>query len=257
MWQTVKTRHGARQMKWYGDYDGSIPLIAYLPAGGRDAGDFDPVATYLTEAGIPCLSVQHTGAGESHIDLEEPTFHDIANDLADALEAVVRGAVIPIGHAFGNRIVRCMAVNRPDLVKRLILLAAGGKVPGSEEAIKAMMSWGNANTDAERLTLLRTAFFSEGNDAAPWMTGNSAKATKINGKAASRTPVEDWWHGGEAEMLIIQGAEDQIAPPANGHDLKASFPDRVKVVDIEKAAHALTHEQPGKIAEAIIDFVKS
>jgi pimeloyl-ACP methyl ester carboxylesterase len=34
-----------------------------------------------------------------------------------------------VGHAFGSRVARCLAADRPELVRRVVLPAAGGLVP--------------------------------------------------------------------------------------------------------------------------------
>ena len=56
-------------------------------------------------------------------------------------------------------------------------------------------------------------------------------------------------------MLVVQGADDKIAPPENGHRLKARWPERVEVVDVPDAGHAILNEQPGVVADTIIDFL--
>jgi pimeloyl-ACP methyl ester carboxylesterase len=47
-----------------------------------------------------------------------------------------------------------------------------------------------------------------------------------------------------------------MAPPANGHALKETLGDRVQLIDLADAGHALLPEQPEAIAEAIIAFLR-
>jgi pimeloyl-ACP methyl ester carboxylesterase len=54
---------------------------------------------------------------------------------------------------------------------------------------------------------------------------------------------------------VIQGLQDQIAPPENGRMLKAEPPDRVELIELDGAAHALLPEQPAKIASAVTVFL--
>ena len=52
---------------------------------------------------------------------------DLAADVAGVIESL--GLETPLdvlGHAFGNRVVRMLATNRPDLVRSVTLVAAGG-----------------------------------------------------------------------------------------------------------------------------------
>jgi hypothetical protein len=48
------------------------------------------------------------------------------------------------------------------------------------------------------------------------------------------TPLEDWWTGGTAAMLVVQVRDDIAAPPGNGHALRATVGDRAQVIDIAK-----------------------
>jgi pimeloyl-ACP methyl ester carboxylesterase len=55
---------------------------------------------------------------------------------------------------------------------------------------------------------------------------------------------------------VIQGLQDTVAPPENGHMMKAEMGDRVELIDIEGAGHAMFPEQPEKIADAIVMFAR-
>ena len=56
---------------------------------------------------------------------------------------------------------------------------------------------------------------------------------------------------------MIQGKEDRCALPKNGYLLKEEYGDRITVIDIENAAHALLPEQPEVIAETVIKYLKN
>jgi pimeloyl-ACP methyl ester carboxylesterase len=56
--------------------------------------------------------------------------------------------------------------------------------------------------------------------------------------------------------LVIQGLQDTVAPPENGLMMKAEMGDRVVLIDIDGAGHAMLPEQPEKIAEAIVVFAR-
>ena len=57
-------------------------------------------------------------------------------------------------------------------------------------------------------------------------------------------------------MCVIQGLDDSTAVPENGYVLKEQLGERVRVVDIPNAGHALLPEQPAAIASEIIVFLK-
>ena len=74
--------------------------------------------------------------------------------------------------------------------------------------------------------------------------------------ATSRNvPLEYWWSAGTAPLLVIQGLDDIVAPPANGHALRDQLGERVQVVDIPRAGHFVIVEQPAPVAAAVNDFI--
>ena len=56
-------------------------------------------------------------------------------------------------------------------------------------------------------------------------------------------------------MLIVQGVDDKTAPPENGHRMKAEFGDRITLIDLEAAGHAMGLEKPQETAAAILGFL--
>jgi pimeloyl-ACP methyl ester carboxylesterase len=62
-----------------------------------------------------------------------------------------------------------------------------------------------------------------------------------------------WVSGGKAPMLIIQGADDVAATVANGVYMEKEYPDRVTLVVVPEAGHAMLAEKP----EFIADLIKS
>ena len=56
--------------------------------------------------------------------------------------------------------------------------------------------------------------------------------------------------------MILQGAEDQIAPPENGAVLKKELGERATLVNVPGAAHLLPIEQPETAASYMIRFVQ-
>jgi pimeloyl-ACP methyl ester carboxylesterase len=54
---------------------------------------------------------------------------------------------------------------------------------------------------------------------------------------------------------VLQGLDDIIAPPANGHTLRDQLGERVQVVDIPRAGHFVIVEQPDLVAAAVTKFI--
>jgi pimeloyl-ACP methyl ester carboxylesterase len=237
-------------------HDVEGPLIVMLPSGGRGADDFSHLACELAKAGWKTAAVNPRGTGNSKGSLENLTLHDYAKDVSGIIKDLADAPAVVLGHAWGNRVARCLAADCPDEVRCVILLAAGGKVPMALEVIKAMQGLRRGRSGPEALWALKTAFFADASDPTAWLTGFWPESARANRIAAEATPLDDWWSGGQAPVLVIQGKEDRCALPENGHLLKQEFGGRITVFDIENAAHALLPEQPDRIAEIIINYLK-
>jgi pimeloyl-ACP methyl ester carboxylesterase len=110
--------------------------------------------------------------------------------------------------------------------------------------------------EAERLDAIRAAFFAPSSDPTVWRDGWWQSGAAAQAGANRATPREDWWEAGSTPLLVIQGLDDRMAPPANGHALKETLGDRAQLVDLPDAGHALLPEQPEAIAKAIIPFLR-
>jgi pimeloyl-ACP methyl ester carboxylesterase len=251
--QYAKTSDGARLA--YGIFGESGDAVVLVPSLGRGGRDFAELASALVENGYRAVTVDPRGVGESTGPITDLTMHDLAADVASVIESMGGEPVHAVGHAFGNRVVRCLATDRPELVRTVTLLAAGGMVEPAAAIREAGLRCFQLHLpDAERLDAVQAAFFSPGNDASVWRQGWWPEAAVIQGRANFATPVEEWWEAGSVPLLVVQGLDDATAPVANGYALKEQLGDRVKLVDIADAGHALLPEQPEEIKRAILAF---
>lgn len=237
---------------------GEGPPVLMLASLGRGASDFELLARTLAASGFRALAVDPRGVGESSGSLENLTLHDLAADAAAVIEQLGPGPAHVVGHAFGQRVARCVAVDFPHLVRTVTILAAGGAVHPEPEVQRSLLNCFDLSLpDDQRIKHIRVAFFADGNDPRVWEGGWWPEAARAQGAAVRATPTEDWWLGGSAPTLVIQGLEDRTAPPANGRLLRDEAPDRVRLVELEHAGHALLPEQPDRISELVIGFLRA
>ncbi len=232
------------------------PLIVMYPGNGRGAEDFDDLADALYEAGWRSAAINPRGAAGSIGPLEDITLHAYTGDIAAVIKDLDGFPAVVLGHAFGNRVARCFAVDYPEMVRCLVLLAAGGKLPMAPEVKAAIGKLRQGLSTDEIRAAFKIAYFAKASNPDAWLTGVWPKSMRANRIAGQSTPLEEWWSGGEAPTLVIQGKEDRCALPQNGYLLKNEFGDRITVMDIENASHALLPEQPELIAEIIINYLK-
>ena len=238
---------------------GSGAPVVLLANAGCSTGYFDHLASVLVTGGFQTISINMRGAGGSRGSLDGATLHDLAGDVAGVITAIGCGPAHLVGHAFGNRIARCLAVDQPPLVRSVTLLAAGGLIAPPTGPIgthfrnptQAKMN------GSDCVTVLGARWLSPASDPKVLEQVECWPAVSIAHLATSRNiPLEYWWSAGTAPLLVIQGLDDAAAPPANGHALREQFRERVRVVDLPHAGHFLLLEQPEAVARAVSEFLQ-
>lgn len=253
----VAGRHGAIDVRTFGAPRGLT--VVMIPSLGRGAGDFEMLARAVAASGFHAACPEPRGFAASAPYGAQTDLGDLAEDIADVIAATAAGRpAVVLGHAFGNRVARMCAALRPDLVRAVVLLAAGGKVAMAPEIEQALLASFDLDLpDAVRMKAVATAFFAPGNDATVWRDGWRRDIAEAQIAASERTPVDAWWQAGAAPVLVVQPKQDVLAPAENAEKLRAAAPDRVRVVYVENAGHALLPEQPAAVAGAVISFLRS
>ena len=159
-------------------------------------------------------------------------------------------------HAFGNRVARMTATDFPHLVERVVLLAAGGLVPPAPEHAAVLRRVFDVElSDEEHLAAVARAFFAPGNDASVWFDGWNGVVAAVQAQATAAQPVGHWWGAGGKDVLVVQPADDVMAVPENGERLVEVDPDRIRMVTVTDAGHALLPEQPDAVADAVLEWI--
>ncbi len=236
--------------------EGKGPLVVMLPSRGRDSEDFDAVAAGLAKSGLRVLRPQPRGAGRSKGPSEGVRMQDLARDVAHVIEREKAGPAVIAGHAYGNWVARMTATDHPNLVRGIVLVAAAAKTfPNELRAV--VQQAGDASLPADqRLIALRKGFFLAGHDASVWLQGWAPAANKIQGDAATATKQVEYWQAGRVSMLDLVPEQDPFKPKDKWYESREEFGDRVSVVVIANASHALIPEQPAAVVDAIVAWMK-
>ena len=193
--------------------------VVLLANAGCSTGYFVHLVRALVTRGFLTISNNLRGVGGSSGSLDGTTVHDLAGDVAGVIEAIGCGPVHLVGHAFGNRIARCLAVDQPPLVRSVTLLAAGGLIAPPtgpigthfRNATQAKMN------GSDCVSVLGARWLSPASDPKILAHVECWPADFIAHLATSRNvPLEYWWSAGTAPLLVIQGLDDEAAPPGNG-----------------------------------------
>ena len=151
-----------------------------------------------------------------------------------------------------------MAARHPEQVSRVVLLAGGGEAAMTPQ-VRAAVGGSTAEgekPDAERLKDIQLAFFTPEHDAKVWLHGWTASAARAQQAAGAKTDIKAWWTGGQAPILLVQATDDPVAPPANAAILKKDIGERLTVVMLPHASHAMLPEQPTAIAAVVGAYLK-
>jgi pimeloyl-ACP methyl ester carboxylesterase len=235
--------------------------IVLLPGGTLTVGYLDGLAAALAKAGHRVVSINFRGSGKSTGPSEGVTLVTMADDLAGVIKALNLGSANVAGNDFGNRVARMVAASHPEVTRSVILLAAGGKVQPAPPAAKALgIIFNPASTEADILAVFPYLVSNPAGSARIWKLFKPSLdpgAAAIEKAAAESTPLDAWWAPpGETKYLILQRAEDQIAPPENGEMLKKELGDRATLVNVPGAAHLMPLEQPATAASHVADFIR-
>lgn len=236
--------------------EGEGPLVVILPSRGRGAEDYDEVARRVANAGYRVLRPQPRGIGKSKGPMRGLTLHDLARDVAAAIEHERAGPAILAGHAFGNWVARMTAADHPQLVRGVAILAAAAKSYPSALAEAVTKCADTSLPGAERLKYLQFAFFAPGHDASAWLEGFHPEVNASQRAAGLATPQEEWWGAGGAPLLDLQAEHDAFRPRETANDLREELGERVTVSVVRDAGHALVPEQPAAVAAALLGWMR-
>jgi pimeloyl-ACP methyl ester carboxylesterase len=235
--------------------EGLGPAVVLLPSLARDSDDYDRVSEGLAVAGFRVLRPKPRGIGRSIGPMTNITLHDLARDIAEVIEQCGSGCAVVVGHAYGNWVARMTAADHPKLVRGVVIAAAAAK-HYAPELTTAVTNAGNlALSDEQRLVALRFAFFAPGNDPTIWLHGWHPEIRNSQRAAVAAVHQEEWWSAGTAPLLDLQAAQDPFKPESKRYEMKDEFGERVTIVVIPNASHALIPEQPEAVVEALKTWI--
>jgi pimeloyl-ACP methyl ester carboxylesterase len=238
---------------------GAGETVVLIPGQGLGADSLSSLAKALNREGFRTVVINLRGVGESKGPVEGLTLHDYAKDVVGVIKSLGVANAHILGPGLGSRIGRCVASRYPEVVKSVILLAAGGYVGPMQEAVTAAQKLAAGGlSKEEELKAIQGAYFSPKSDPRPWLALRIWKeVAPLQTQAIIATKTEDYWSGGTAPVLAIQGLDDKIAPPTNGRALRDEFSNRVTLVELPDAGHALFLEKPEEIAKAVKDYIQT
>lgn len=244
---------------------GEGPPIVMINGLGASASDWGPLADRLAQR-ARVITFDNRGAGRSVTTKEPFTLDRMAQDTVAVLEAYDLESATVVGISMGGMIAQLVALSRPDVVERLILIAthSGAKsaVPSTPEAHAVMFS----QEDLPREEHVRRQYAVY--VAPSFRERRGAFERMLAVRFANLIPLEMWQLqlqavlGSEranalgeirAPTLIIHGRADTLVPFANGEKLRDLIPGS-RLVALDDCGHIVSWEKPDEAAAAIFEF---
>lgn len=194
---------------------------------------------------------------------------DLASDVVDLLDKLgVRKAHV-MGTSLGGFVAQELALRRPDLVDRLVLVCTsyGGRGPEtiSPGALADMLGWGSFSPEGAVRRGLETATSESYRAGRPeefeqivrWRLADapSANAYHEQAKAGARFDLSRDVEHITSPTLVIHGAEDRYVPTANAEALAGAIQgSRLRILD--NAGHLVFIERFAEVNREVVTFLK-
>lgn len=202
---------------------------------------------------------------------------DLSNGVADLTGEVVAlldhlgvGKTHVLGTSLGGFVAQELALVRPDLVDRLVLVCTsyGGRGPQamSPGALADMMGIGTFSAEAAARKALEAATGDAYRAEKPeefekivhWRLADSPSAVSYyeQAKAGARFDLSGAVEHITSPTLVIHGAQDRYVPPANARALADAIPG-AKLRVLEDAGHLVFVERFADVNREVVRFLKS
>jgi pimeloyl-ACP methyl ester carboxylesterase len=154
--------------------------------------------------------------------------------------------------------VRTASADQPDRVLGLIAMGCGGEIPPSEEvqnAYRRMIEPDIGQEEWMRLNAFANFAKAHADKSKLGLGGFYPEVASAQIAINNRTPLDEWWQGGTAPMLVVQGLEDKVAVPQNAFNVATKRP-KTWLAGIPNCGHNMVFEKPDEVGEHVVAFLK-
>ncbi|NDD29440.1 MAG: alpha/beta fold hydrolase [Proteobacteria bacterium] len=214
---------------------GEGPGVVLLHANGGDHRDFDAVVAALSRSST-VYALDWPGHGDSPA-TESPTACGFAALLPRVLESLGPGPFALVGNSVGGFAAIRTAVERPDLVRRLVLVNPGGFTPRSPFSIGVCRLFGSERVAPTVMRLLPRLYLRHSSEAVEAVRARAVEASRVPARVRAYASMwrsfTDLLHDARRDIdamtaptLLIWGTHDRVLP---------------WLIDGRRAARALPH----------------
>lgn len=219
-------------------------LFVFIHGIGMSHRYFRRLAAALADHGDSYL-IDLPGYGWTHRPAEKLTNPANAELIGALLDEIGAGPYIVVGHSMGVQSATELAIERPDLVSRLVLI--GAAIDAKERTVLRQAPRLVFNSLLERPLLNCSQFLDVLRCGPRWYMTELAVAMAY--KLEERLPLA------EQPVLIMRGTQDPIAGSCWSQSL-ADSAQSGELSEISGSPHAVHHSNPDAVAARIIDFLR-
>jgi pimeloyl-ACP methyl ester carboxylesterase len=228
---------------WY-DTEGAGEPLLLLHGALTDSSEFVATRPALTPM-FQVLTPERRGHGHT-ADLDGPITYDLmADDTVAFIETVIGGPTHLVGHSDGANVALLVALRRPDLVDKLVLISGNfhhdGLPPETYDVVD----------DLATMELMADIYGSVSPDG----RGHFPMVVEKISRMVREEPTlsTDDLRAVRARTLVMAGDDDAIAP-AHTQALYDGIPD-AELAIVPGTSHTLIIEKPELCNRIIIDFL--
>jgi pimeloyl-ACP methyl ester carboxylesterase len=258
------------------------PILLVGGLGG-DMNAWDPSTLKVLSSNHTVIAFDYRGVGNTTTGSKPFSIQQFANDTAGLLDALKIRKADVLGYSMGSFVAQQLTVTNPEMVNRLILVAAscGGKegIPQSPQLQKMAIDvankfLNNISVSQEEMKPVISASLGSG-----WIRLNPDSLETIpeaKDLFASITPnnnlkqikaVQSWfatnWSGICSQLtkisiptLVIIGTDDVVVPTPNSLVIAGKIPG-AWLVQIQGAGHALMSQYPDEFNKVVQTFLST
>lgn len=244
------------------------PLLL-VPGLGSDVSNWPGMDRLLAER-FQVIRMDNRGAGRS--DCPPPPYFvaDMAADCAAVLDDLGLESAHVLGHSMGGCIALEMALELPQMVRRLVLGSTTARLAGrNAQLFDAWVELIRAGCDPELVTreimlwmypvpLYESPTFLEGlvRECMDYPHLQPFDGLVGQVEALKAFDARERLEGVQVPTLVLHGEMDQLVPPAEGVDLGRKVPGAgVEILD--ETGHLPHRQFPDRYAEAVARFLSA
>ena len=233
---------GKRVITYVKAGDENLPLVIFVhgsPGSLSAFIDFLADTTLLKKTQL--ITVDRPGFGASNFGYAEPSLQKQASYLKPILEAhKANRPIILVGHSLGGPLIARMAMDYPELVDGLVIVA--GSI---DPELEPNETWFRAP--------LATPFLK-------WILPRSMRASndeiyKLKPELQEMIPL---WKNITTPTIVVQGKKDDLVPPGNADFAKKMMVNApLKIVLVDDMDHFVPWSHPELIRNAILELLSN